>query len=256
MIRFPLYEEEGEAAAGGGSDINALRSQMEQQNQRFQMLEHSIRNAASQQPQQQQPATDINELNKQIWANPAAAIDQIASTRAAQMIQNAVGQSQANDHETMVEMAKNQARSMDTDVFDRYRSEIEQKVLQLAPQYHRNVNVWKTAMENVAGRHYRELAADAKEKTAPAKGPAFKVSDGPASPSTRPAPVAASQELDEETLRVGRKFVGKNNPEEYMRRGLHLLANQGDPNDSSAPSVWDEVITFDSKSPKQKRKAS
>ena len=247
----PAVLRDAEPEAGGGdgevSDIERLRQEVQLGNQRFNMLEASLRQAAqpvAQQPGPQQP--DLTEINKHIWANPARAMENMNA-----QFQQQLGAAFANDQEALVTVARNSAREIDADLWERYKGEVEERMAQLPVQYHRNPNTWKIAFQNVLGAHYRDLRSDAAEKDRPARTPAIKVKDGPAAPSTRPAPTPADAELDPQALQIGKK-MRLLDPEKDMRRGLQLYANQGDPDDPTKPSSWDEVITFDSR----KRKAS
>lgn len=256
-----LRDEETEASGGGGSappardtEIEALKAQMADRDAKFNMLVSSMQNAAQQQPQPQQTPQSVEDLNKQIWQNPSAMVDQIASVRAQQIAQQMVGNAMSQDHETMVSVARSQAREEAgdmTDLFDRYRSEIESIVGQNQPQYHRNVNVWRAARDRVFGMHARELRATAKEereKDKP-KAPAFRIGDGPAPPSAPRDPKQPRGEVDPMVKVLAQKL---DIDEERMADGVEKYNSQyrtiegalGDPNH---PSPWDPYISFNEK---------
>lgn len=219
----------------GESEVERLRREQQVLNQRFDMLQGTIQQQ-QQQPQVQQSQADVN---KQIWANPAQAIDYMATQRAAQAAQ----QMMSVDHDTMVEQAKRLARDASPEVWEKYAAEIEMRVAQNPPIYHRNVNLWKEMATRVAGEHWRELARDEREaaNADKPKAPAIRTG-GPAAPSPRSAPaIHREEELDPLAKEIAKKM---RLDEGKMRQAIKNYANQGSESDPTVPSSWDEVFTF------------
>jgi hypothetical protein len=227
-------------------EIDALKAQLQQSDARFRMLAGSIQQ--QQQPQQQQisPEDARRALNQQAWADPATFVQNAAGAIANQAVSAAL----ANDHDTIVGMARDQARNMFDEAtrpyFDKYQNEIVQRLNQYAPQFHRNVNVWKNTADQVIGVHFREILADQREqeRAGQPQAPAVHISNnGPAAPSTRQA--APSRERVEELTPEGKRIASRLDiTEDQMRQGIKDFNNQGDADDPSVPSSWDRVISF------------
>lgn len=227
-------------------ELERMRAQLAQSDQRFQMLEASVRQA--QQPQQQQlsPEEQRRQANQQAWANPAEFTHNVA----AQVANQAVNQALAADHETMVIVARDKAKEQLDDemrpYFDKYLPEIIQRLNGMQPQFHRNVSVWLNNAQMVIAAHFREIMHDQKEAAQAASGrqqaPAIRVNDGPAAPSPR-APGASGkrvEELPDEAKRIARKLGIS---EDRMREGIKAFENQNE-GDSDKPSSWDPYISF------------
>lgn len=216
------------------SEIARIAREQEAMNQRFQMLQNSV-----QQTQQVQQPNQVD-VNKQIWANPAQAIDYMATQRATQAAQ----QMMSVDHDTMVENAKKLAREASPEVWEKYAAEIESRVAQNPPLYHRNVNLWKEMATRVAGEHWRELARDERDaaNADKPKAPAIRTG-GPAAPSPRPAPaINREEELAPEAKEISKKL--RLGGDDRMRQAIKNYANQGSESDPTVPSSWDPVFTF------------
>ena len=156
----------------------------------------------------------------------------------------AVAQSGAQSHDTLMEMAKFQAKQRlspeDSELFETYRGEVEQIVQSLPPQFQSNVNVWSNAITNVFGRHVSDIV-----KIRVKKGGAPSASgDGPSTPSLRgqPAPVKTLLTADEKDW--ARKWDISD--DEY-RHGKEILEDQD--------KHFGEVLTFDSKVKARKERA-
>lgn len=219
----------------GESELDKIRREQQAMNQRLSTLASSMQQPPAQQQQQMDPA----DATKQFYSNPIAASDYIATQRAQQVAQ----QMMSVDHETMVAVAKREAREAAPEVWEKYGSEIEARAAQNPPVYHRNVGMWKNIATMVAGEHYRELARDQREaaEEGKTKAPAVRTG-GPAAPSTRPAP---SLQREEELSPLAKEVAKKMRlSDSRMREAIKNYANQGDERDPSVPSSWDAVMTF------------
>jgi hypothetical protein len=225
-----------------------LRRQLAESDQRLQMAISSTRQPA-------QPATPPSEsdVNKQFFAAPARVTAEIAYAAAQQVAQ----QNDAASHETLVSVAKSQAREgTDPEAFDKYKAEIEQQAMAFSgnnPAYLKNITLWKNAAEVVFGRHFREAKAAVREAAESTRAPAFRVGDGPAPPSPRGAQAPKPEALPEEAKQIARKL---RITEDQMRKGIEMYNNQGNENDPSQPSSWDPYFTFDGKTGRHMKKAS
>lgn len=252
MFRFKEQLRDPEPApAGGGVDglpppaptddaVDQLTRTIEEQGRTLQQLQSRIPPAP---PPAQPVAPDKKAIEKQFWENPldmVAAISQHA-VQSALAAQPQVGQ------DTLVETAKQQVRSLDPDVWDKFYLEIEAKVSEaVQPQYRGSVNVWRNAFNLVKGEHVSDII---KMKAGPPK-PAVP-GDGPAPPSPRSAPAPKEDPLTAEQKEVAAKFGMS---EDDYRRGLANVANQPG---KTLPCAWDQVITFDSEAKrKEQRRAA
>lgn len=229
--------------AARDSEVDALKAQLQQSDQRFQMLASSVQ-------QQNRPAQPSQEeqqraLNQQAWANPAQFTQAVAQHAA----QQAVGAALSNDHDTIVGVAISQAREgTDEEMrkyFDKYLPEIKQRMNEYGIQYHRNSNVWRNMAASVIGAHVREIMHDQREAEQQASGkqkaPAVRTQDGPAAPSTRPAQGGSREEpLPEEAVKIAKRL---GITETQMRQGIKDFESQSD--DPNTPSSWDRVVSSD-----------
>lgn len=225
------------APQSGTDEIARMRADLERQNQQIADLNQRLARPAA-----APPADAEAQIKRQAWENPVGTMQAVA--------QHTFNQLAAQDHETMRLTAKKAARDQDPEMahlFDKYADEIEQAVNTMHPSFHRNVNVWATAFENVRGRHIRELIAAEREKqqeTKPAT-PAIRIpgSNGPAAPSPRQAPSTERRtELSDEAKTVARKLRLS---EDRMAQAIKDFENQGDATDPTVASSWDRVMSFD-----------
>lgn len=180
-----------------------------------------------------QPTKD--EIEKTFWGNPidmTSAIAQRAAQEAEQRVMNALLPSQRD-------AARDKVRSEDSEVFDKYESEILEMVNTTSPQFHGNINVWQNALAMIRGKHFDEISkAKADKKATTDEGQVTTprlTSDGPAPPSSRqpPAPKVTPLTDDEKATANGLDMT-----EAEYKRGQYRLANQD--------TEWGKVITFSS----------
>ena len=232
------------------AELDAMRKQLEATEQRMKQLEGSLRGTPPAAP----APPDVADVNKRIWQNPAQSVAEMVYAGAQQV----VGQQMAMDHETMVAVARDKAKEMsgDAELFDKYRTEIEQRVAAQPPAYHRNVNVWVNAAQGVYGSHARELRYEQKDAAneGKPKAPAIRTTgDGPAPPSPRSASAPRTEPLSDEAREMARRFRMS---EEKFRQGMQAYENQGDPQDPTKPSSWDQVFSFGPEGRKKKEKVA
>ncbi len=237
----PLRDEEpGSGGGNGGSDglppdptpdpaIAAMQNQIQQLNSTVQRL--------TQQPPPppphhvNQPPTQPagkEEIEKVFWKDPLNTSAAIAQRVAMETMQNY----QSQNYDTMVESAKALAMADPKmkEVYDRFPVEVEAKVANLSPQFRTNSTVWKNAIIMVRGEKMEELMKARTSSPKPGQG------DGPAPPSSRPAPPnpAASKLSDDEKLWAKRLGL----TDEQYASGKEKYANQEE--------RWADVVTFDS----------
>ena len=190
---------------------------------------------------------DAKALEAEFWKNPLGMTQAIAARAVAEA---SAAVTPATD--TLVNVAKEQARSRDPRIFDLLRAEIEAKVQGMPPQFHQSAAVWNNAFNMAVGENLdRVTAARATPPAAPAAAAAAPAG-GPAMPSSRqPAPPPEEKLTDDE-----KEFIGKFGlSAESYRRGKQRYEAQGT-GKPNTPSSWDEVITFDSDQAKAKRAAA
>lgn len=165
------------------------------------------------------------ELETAFWNDPLSMSAAIATQAAAQARANGPGM------DTLIGIARQQAREEDPDVFDRYEQEIRQALTALDPQFHQNATVWKNAFNMVRGVHSKEIF---EMRRTSFQAPA--VPDGPARPGVAPPPSAPKTKLTEEQEYVARKLGVS---EESYRFGHKIINEQH----GREASPWDAVIT-------------
>lgn len=232
----------GQNTQGQDNELQAMRSQIAQQQQQIQRLSGS--NAGAQ-------------LNERFAADPAGTTHAIAAAVAQQTLH-------AN-FDTMVETARNAAaaRPNMADVFAEHGDAIAAKVdlaSQGQPALKTNVNVWANAATMVAGEHavsQRRAAAEAaREASGRGQAPAVRIGDGPAPPSAAPLPSASgaqSTELTADELRVAKKLGISAQQYKDGKQAVAEMGTQFDEPDAASP--FDAVMTFDGYTGKNRKAA-
>lgn len=128
------------------------------------------------------PAADPNaalqQLNEQMWNNPATTGAQIA----AEITQRALAQDRQARYPTERENAKRIAVDNHKDVFDKYGAEVDAFLTNnYDPQFHTNPHVWDTAAKAVKAEHVEDYIKEAQQKSEKASNR----NDGPGAPSPR-----------------------------------------------------------------------
>lgn len=206
----------------------------------------------TQQLQQQMPKptppqrTNMEELNAQFYKEPTTTAYAIAQQAAREVIQ----QHGQNGQETLVQVAKQQARGREPELWDKHEPEINEIVrTTVDPQFHSNVSVWNFALDKVIGSHISDIR-QALRDTQPGS-PAIKVSDGgPAAPGG-----VAAQPLKNQgpALSDDEKEMAKMldiSPEQYSRGKVDYEGQN-----KKGPSSWDDHVTFSSKDTRRKARA-
>lgn len=203
------------------------------------------------QPGQQMSRED---MDKQFFRNPIDASIAIA-TKAAQ---DTMAQQQGPSFDTLVQVARNEARGTDVKqqaIFDKYIAEIEVAVATAPPNYRTNVNVWRNAFNVTKGAHLEEILAEAgtsSQTAEPPRSAAVHIRDGsgPAPSSPRPGQPPRGEQLSAEEQRVARKF--KMSDERYLAGKKHYEGQTDPQSNPIGPSSWDPMITFDSADSRRK----
>lgn len=245
MIRPRAVLRDGEGVDGGGGTPPSIpdppaipdnvSSELDRMRQDIAGIRDAVQNRPVLPPQPPAPdagTPDVRSIEKEFWKNPLTVTAAISQHAVAQALQATQGQT----HDTLVEVAKQQARnrlsSDDADLFDAYKGEIEQVVGTLAPQFQTNVNVWSNATTTVFGRHIADIVKiKAKKNGAPSPS-----GDGPAPPSTKGAPAPVKTPLTPEEKQWAKNW---DITEDEYRHGKEILDDQD--------KHFEEVLTFDSK---------
>ncbi len=227
-----------EGAPPEPNELDAMKAQLAAQSRKVQELEGALRSKSPSVPQPPpSQAPDPKALENEFWKNPVG----ITAAIVQRGVQEAVQQSQGQNFELLRQLAKNQARSADQELFDKYEAEIEAKVGQVHPQFHTNPTVWINAFNVVKGEKMQEILRERREGPV---APALRIpKDGPAPPSPKAPPEPSKRELTPEQLEVARRLKLT---EDQYRAGLEHYERQSDTGKSS----WDEVLTFDSDAPR------
>ena len=215
------------AAPGPDPAIARLEAQIQEQQERFDRLRASVNN----QPMPMAPSgpgPSKSDLEKQFWADPLGSSAAIASQVAQQVAQQVQSQS-SSGNDTLAEVARQQARASNPELFDQYYPEILQLINQLPASAKLNTTIWQNSRDVVFGRHMSDIMAT--RPAAPAR-----TSDGLAAPSTRPAPAPAKPKLSEDESNVARK-LGLTT-DQYLA-GKEAYANQ----DSKWPLTFDRAAS-------------
>lgn len=200
-----------------------------------------------QQQQQRQQQVDPNEQKRRFeeafFQNPAALTAHVASQAAAQQANQLRGEL----HPMQVNLAQQEARNKDSEVYDKYKSDIAEWVAKTytSPQDWTNPFVWNQALAHVKAEKFDEIA----EFKAQKKKAAAAVN----APSRRGFQGEEQKGLSEEE-RVMADFLG-------MSHSDYEAARKGWYDDQKAPtsgrrmteSGWADVITLDSRKPRKKR---
>jgi hypothetical protein len=223
--------------------VTQLQADLAEQRRITQQIQSQI-----QQPRQQNNPTSMDELNRQFFKEPittAAAIAQQAANEA-------IARHGQNGQETLVLLARDKARERNPELFDKYATEIEQRVkTTVDPQFHSNVNVWLSSLNMSIGEHVAEIREAARQLDPAKQAPAVKVSEGgPAIPNgAQPnAPKGAASGLTAEELTMAKNL--DISADDYAA-GKKFYEGQN----KKGPSSWDDVVTFSSKDMRRKERA-
>jgi hypothetical protein len=249
MYRFNAYlrEAAGEGTPGGipgmppppappssDVDINRLVQTVEAQGATLNKLVERIGQPAppAAPPAPARPTTP--DLEAEFWKNPVS----VAETIARKAVNDAAAMPNPS-FDTLVTVARNEARNRDPKIFDLLLPEITIKVEGMPPQFRQSSSVWNNAFNMAVGENMDKVIAERTRAAAPAPAPS---GGGPAAPSPRAASAPPVPKLtDEERTFCGRFGLS----EDGYRRGKSRYEGQGS-GAPDKPSSWDEVITFDS----------
>lgn len=217
------------------NETDALKAQIAAQGKKLDQMERFISRPPAAQPTPQGPppaGPDPKALENEFWKNPLG----MTAALVQRGVQEAVQQSQGQNYDLLLDLAKGRARGLDPDLFDKYEMDVEAKVNQVHPQFRTNPVVWINAFNTVKGEKIQEILRD----KAQSPGPAIRIpKDGPSAPSPKAAPEPAKRELTPDELEIARRL--RISPDAY-RHGIELYEGQSDKGNSS----WDGVMTFDS----------
>ncbi len=159
----------------------------------------SLRSAVTARPPAQPgpPGPTKEDLEKQFWKDPLGSVAAIAGHVAGQVAQ-ATRQQDSGSRETLIEVARQQARAANPELFDQYYPEILALVQTMPPEARTNVNVWHNSRDVVFGRHIGDISV--KKSAASSNG------DGLIPPSPKPAPAPPKPKLDEAEARMARNL--------------------------------------------------
>lgn len=206
-----------------------------------------VTNLTSQFQRTQQPTqqSTMDDLNRQFYKEPVTTAAAIAQQAAREIFQ----QQGQNGHETLIAVAKEQARKRDPELFDKYQTQIQARVNLTDPQFHSNIQVWNSAFDMAMGAHMDEIRDEIRKKSPQA--PAIKISQGgPDIPNGQQgqAPKAGGSNLSPEELQMAKNL--DISPESYAK-GKEDYDNQSDKGKSS----WDGLVTFSSKDSRRLKRA-
>jgi hypothetical protein len=241
----PLTEQLPPASPKQGEDpaLQRLQSEMnklrEQTNRTLQQFQQPA-------PSNPQPPPDKKSLEKEFYTDPIRHSADIAAT-VAQGITNRAMQEMGGTFETLREVAKSQVRSEDPELYDKYSMEVETQVASMAPQYHTNINVWKSAFNVVKGNHLRDILAEQQQNGN--KSPAIHLSQdsGPSQVQNRPPAASQKPKLTDEEKQWARNLKVS---EEAYQQGKEDLENQN----VRGKSSWDQYVTFDSQDVRRRKR--
>lgn len=229
-----LYDPDPAPAGGGGSTLT--QQEIERVRLALSRPNPPPQAAAPAGPQPQGPSK--KELETAFWNDPLGMSAAIA-TQAANMARQSSG-----GIDTLIEVARGEARKDDPEVFDRYEQEIRFQLQSVDPQFHQNVTVWKNAFNMVRGAHSKEIYEMRKAAPATPSG-----SDGPAVPRPASAPPAPKTKLSEDQKYVAKKLGVT---EEQYTHGSKIIEEQH----GREASPWDAVITTEGRKVPHGRRAA
>lgn len=215
--------------------LEAMERELATQKEQIGRLTSAVQNQPvniQQPPQNGQPLTK-EQLEKDFFKNP---LDMTAAI-AYKAVSDALANSEAQNFDTLVDVARNAARESDKEFFDKYRIEIEAKVMGMQLQFRKNSQIWRNAITMTKGEHVNDLLKERAGSPAPA------IHDGPAKVGARSpaAPAQVALTADEKEVARGLKLS-----EERYRRGKSRTITNGPNSHSLDPAAWADVITFDS----------
>lgn len=203
-------------------------------------------------PQPGQPLSK-KELETRFYQNPLESTAQIATAVA----QSMRAQDGSATYDTMVEVAKGEARKGQEKLWDKYATEVEALVFtstEQNPLVRQNIFVWKNAFNQVKGNHVDELISEAKAEPAGGnRSAAIHISDegGPSAPSRAAGPPPAGDKLSAEEQTMARN-LGLSN-EQYAEGKRRYDAQDSKP---SRKSSWDDLMTFDTRQKRREQRAA
>jgi len=258
-----LLAEEDEASGGGGQQVLFKEEELKQDPDRLERLEKAIEaqnkklddqgqffSGFFRQPQQQHQRPQQNpdakkQFEEQFFQDPIRGTAQVAQHVASQQ----AAAIQAQLHPFQVKMAREEARGLDSDVYDKYKGEIEAQVQSTyGPEHWGNPFVWTQALKAVKADKFDEIAQLKAEKK--------KAATSINAPSRRGfTPGGEQQGLTAEQKQMA-DWLG-------MDHSKYEAAVKEYHSDKSAPATgrdmlksgWANVITLDSRKPRQKKTA-
>lgn len=243
FLMGPLRDPEGEEEKGGGggggaptahsTDFEDTKKLMEEMRElRDQVKATQQTSQTSPSPPAAPPPTGRpltrEEMEQQYWKDPlssTAAIAQHAANSIARQFQEGLGPSM----QALEEIAKQEARKIDSATFDKYLPQIEAKMSLAPKQFRSNPQTWKNAFNAVRGENFEEIS---KGRQAAPPG----TTDGPGmSAPRRTHSTTPGSSLTEEELAIAKKL--KISAKDY-EHGKQLVNDQG--------NAWNSVFTFES----------
>jgi hypothetical protein len=137
------------------------------------------------------------ELERQFWKDPLGSVAAIAGHVAGQVAQ-ATRQQDSGSRETLIEVARQQARAVNPELFDQYFPEILALVQTMPVEARTNVNVWHNSRDVVFGRHIGDISV---KKPTPVSS-----TDGLTPPSPRPPAAPPKPKLNEQEAIMAKKL--------------------------------------------------
>ncbi len=231
----------------GQNDTAALRAELERRGREVDDLKRRI--MAPPPPSTPPPAPagaplDDAQLRTEFFKNPIGVSAAIAQ-RAAHKAQQRAQAGNAASYDTLVSVARDQARASDPALFDALSLEVDTMVTtQVDPQFRTNSTVWRNAFAQVKGQNIDKVMQIKGQQPPPEppRGPAVHISreGGPSGSSPPRAPAPPSETLTDDEKHVARK-LGLS--EKAYLQGKKDLAGQA----ISGPSSWDRFITTSSR---------
>ena len=240
----PAAEPKDKAEPAGGDRLAKLEQKIDEQNgflaNFFQRPQQQ-----PQPPSRPDPGAQKKQFEEAFFQDPARFSAQVAQHAAA----NQANQLRGELHPMQVQMAQQDARQKDPELYDKYSQEVTEWVRDTyGPADWTNPFVWNQALKNVKADKLDEIA----EWKAQKKKAAASIN----APSRRGFSGEEPKGLSDEE-RTMADFLG-------MSHGDYEEARKGWTNDSKAPTTgrkmldsgWSNVITLDSRKPRKTKRAN
>lgn len=238
-------------------EMAAMRAEMSRMTATVGRLAQNQQPARTVQPQPANGTPSAADLKKQFFEDPL----QSSAIIAKQVTDHVMAQTTGASFDTLVTVARNEARKAQPEVWDSYEAEIIALVEANTgniPLSRQNVNVWLNGARQVAGAHLDDLVKKKTDAAAAAgdnnRAPAFHISkDGGPAPAGSASARGANNKVqlsdDERTIARG---LGLS--DESYHKGKELLEGQN--YKPSEKSSWDKYMTFNTKEQRRAARAA